>query len=186
MMAPYEQPMPGPAATFAATLASALPVIDTPRLRLRAPTLADFDAWAAILCGPAGPHLGGPFSRDDAFVEFAAACGSWLLRGFGTWAVDARDTATTLGFVLLGFEPGDLEPELGFLFLPIAQGHGFALEAALAARAHARALGLPSLVSYIAPENTRSLAVARRLGATRDGDVDGTQVWRHDTIESPT
>lgn len=178
-MMPHETPIPGKAADFAAALSAQLPVIETARLRLRAPRLSDFDAWAEVLTGPSGPHLGGPFTRDDAFVEFAAACGSWLLRGHGTWTVEPCTGGAPLGFILIGFEPGDHEPELGFLFRPAAEGKGIAHEAALAARAHARTLGLASLVSYIAPENDRSLALARRLGATSDGTLDGSEIWRH-------
>jgi RimJ/RimL family protein N-acetyltransferase len=180
MTAPHERLLPGPAADFAATLAAHLPVIATARLRLRAPHLTDFDAWAEILCGPAGPHLGGPFDRDDAFVEFMAAIGTWLTRGFGPWTVERQAEQAVLGFVLLGFEPGDHEPELGYLFRPSGEGQGYAEEAADAVRTHALGLlGLPSLVSYIAPDNARSVRLARRLGAWRDGEVDGSDVWRH-------
>lgn len=179
-MIPHETSLPGPAADFAVTLRAMLPVIETPRLRLRAPVLGDMDAWAEILCSDAGVFMGGPFSRDDAFAEFATSVGLWLLRGHGLWAVDREETAETIGFVLIGFEPGDWEPELGFLFRDHAQGHGYAAEAATAARDHGfTAMRLPSLVSYIAPDNARSIALARRLGATRDGDVDSCQVWRH-------
>ena len=178
-MIAHERALPGPAAAFAAALSARLPVLDTPRLRLRAPRLGDFDAWAEIFCGPAGPPLGGPFTRDQAFAEFAAAVGTWLLRGHGPWTVEPRDGGAALGFVLIGFEPGDAEPELGFLFRPAAEGRGYALEAATAARDHARRLGLPSLVSYVAPDNRRALRLADRLGARRDGVLDGAQVWRH-------
>ncbi len=104
MIAPHECPIPGPAADFAATLAAQLPVIETARLRLRAPRLADFDAWAEIFGGPAGPQLGGPFDRDDAFTDFAATCGLWLLRGHGVWTVEPKVGGEVLGFVLIGFE----------------------------------------------------------------------------------
>ncbi|TAG18948.1 MAG: N-acetyltransferase [Rhodobacterales bacterium] len=181
--APHEIPVPGPAATFAATLSGLLPVIETARLRLRAPTLADFDAWAEIFTGPAGPHLGGPFDREDAFTEFAAACGLWLLRGHGVWTVDLKSGGQPLGFVLIGFEPGDQEPELGYLFRPSAEGQGYATEAARALRDHAfTAMGMDRLVSYIDPENPRSSRVADRLGATRIADFDGAQVWLHQGV----
>lgn len=178
-MIAHETPIPGPAADFAATLAARLPVLTTARLRLRAPALADFDAFAEIFCGPEGLHLGGPFDRDEAFGEFAAACGIWLLRGHGLWAVEPKAGGALLGFVLIGFEAGDLEPELGYLFRPAARGQGFAAEAATAARDHARALRLPSLVSYINPANAPSLRLAARLGARPDGMTDGSAVWRH-------
>jgi RimJ/RimL family protein N-acetyltransferase len=179
-MTPHENRVPGPAADFAALLADRLPVIDTARLRLRAPTLADFDAWAAILTGPAGVHMGGPFDRDDAFAEFLASCGTWLLRGHGPLTVTDKATGATLGFVLIGFEPGDQEPELGWFLIPTAEGRGIAAEAAAALRAHAFGpLGMTRLVSYIAPGNTRSRRLAERLGATVEGQVDGSEVWVH-------
>lgn len=180
MTAPHEHAIAGRAAAFAAWLSAQLPSIETARLRLRAVQLADFDAWAEIFCGPAGPHLGGPFDRDDAFVEFAASAGTWLLRGFGPWAVEPKTGGDILGFVLIGFEPGDQEPELGYLFRPSAKGQGFATEAASAARDHAFAtLGLDRLVSYIDPANPGSVRVAQRLGAVREGEVDGSEAWVH-------
>lgn len=172
MTAPHETPIPGAAADFAAALAARLPVLESPRLRLRAPVLADFPLWADIFCGPAGVHLGGPFDRDEAFGEFAATMGLWLLRGHGLWTITARETSAALGFALIGFEPGDQEPELGWLLAPGAEGQGFATEAAALVLGHARALGLPGLVSYIDADNPRSAAVARRLGARRDAGAE--------------
>lgn len=175
----HELPIPGKAADFAVALNAQLPVLETARLRLRAPVLGDFEHWAEILCGAAGPHLGGPFDRDKAFVEFATACGMWLLRGHGVWTVEAQAGGTVLGFVLIGFEPGDREPELGYLFRPMAEGQGYAAEAAAAVRDYARAQGMPSLVSYVDPANARSVRLAKGLGAVLDGAVDGSDVWRH-------
>jgi RimJ/RimL family protein N-acetyltransferase len=180
VIAPHERPIAGPAADFAASLAAQLPVIETARLCLRAPALGDFDAWAEILTGPAGVHMGGPFRRDDAFTEFLASAGTWLLRGHGPLTVTDKATSVTLGFVLIGFEAGDLEPELGYLFRPMAEGKGYATEAAAAVRDHAfAALGLDRLVSYIAPENVRSIKLAERLGARREGEVSGCEAWVH-------
>lgn len=179
-MNPHEVPIPGLAADFAADLRARLPVLETERTRLRAPVLSDFDAWAEVLCGPATEFLGGPCSRDDAFMEFAASVGGWLLRGHGPWTVEDRTTGEVLGFVILGFEPGDAEVELGYLFRPSGQGRGLATEAVAAARAHALDhLRLPSLVSYVASGNARSHALARRLAAVADGELSGCTIWRH-------
>ena len=184
MIAPHERPVPGPAASFAAELASHLPRLETARLVLRAPRLDDIDAWHEVLQGPAAPWLGGPFTRDQSFAEFATSVGLWLLRGHGLWTVEAK-AGQTLGFVLLGFEPGDHEPELGFLFRPEAEGQGYATEAARALLAHAfGTLGWYSVVSYIAPGNARSIRLAERLGARRDPVAEaalggGTLVYRH-------
>lgn len=184
--APHETPTPGPAADFAATLAGQLPVIETERLRLRAPRLTDFDAWAEVLCGPAGPWLDGPFTRDEAFVEFLASCGTWLVRGHGVWVVEPKAGDEVLGFVLLNMEPGDREVELGYLFRPIGEGRGYASEAASALRDHAfTRLAMTQLVSYVAVENAPSSRLAARLGAVCEGVEDGTEIWVHRPASTP-
>ncbi|MEM7686654.1 MAG: GNAT family N-acetyltransferase [Paracoccaceae bacterium] len=178
-MIAHEVPIAGPAAEFASRLSAQLPEIRTERLRLRATTLDDFAVWADIFCGSAGPFLGGPFTRDEAFTEFCAGTGMWLLRGHGPWAVEDL-SGGVLGFVLIGFEAGDQEPELGFLFADAAQGRGYAEEAAIAARDHAlQTLKMPSLVSYTDPANGRANRLVERLGAVREADLGGAHVWRH-------
>jgi RimJ/RimL family protein N-acetyltransferase len=183
--APHLRAIPGPAADFAAGLRDRLPRIETARCILRAPVLEDASAWLAIMVPDAEGHLGGPHDAAGAFTEFAATVGLWLLRGHGLWTVTDR-AGRVLGFVLVGFEPGDEAPELGWLFLPEARGRGIAAEAAAAARAHALgAAGLPELVSYIAPTNAASRRLAERLGARREGLIADPQsgaaaeVWRH-------
>jgi len=64
------------------------------------------------------------------------------------------------------------------------EGRGYATEAALALRDWAfSTLKLPSLVSYIAPGNAASVAVAERLGARLDPaaprTVPADLVYRH-------
>ncbi|HMO06720.1 MAG TPA: GNAT family N-acetyltransferase [Paracoccaceae bacterium] len=177
--APHEIAVPGPAADLAAALAAGLPTLETARLRLRPSRLEDFDAWAEILAAPEAIHMGGPFDRNDAFTEFAATFGLWLLRGHGLMTAEMRD-GEVAGFVLIGFEPGDREPELGWMLRPAFRGRGLAEEAARGLRHHALGtLGLASLVSYIDPDNVASRRLAQRLGARLDGAVDGSEVWRH-------
>ena len=178
-------PIPGPAAEFAEGLRAQLPRIETARTVLRAPVLQDAPAWEAIMVPDAEGHLGGPHTSERAFLEFAATVGLWLLRGHGLWTVTDRDDRV-LGFVLVGFEPGDPAPELGWLFLPEARGQGLAAEAAAAARAHALGpMGLPALISCIDATNNPSRRLARRLGAWQDGEVCDpasgatAELWRH-------
>ncbi|MDM7932651.1 GNAT family N-acetyltransferase [Tabrizicola sp.] len=182
MIRAWENPSTGPAAAFAASLRAALPKLRTDRCILRAPVLEDAPFWIAIMVPDTEGHLGGPHTEDEAYTEFAATCGLWLLRGHGLWTVTDH-AGQVLGFVPLGFEPGDQAPELGWMFLPEARGKGYALEAATAARAHALdTLALPELVSYIDPTNAPSIRVAERLGAVRAGDFDGAQVWAHRAV----
>ncbi|MGP3698348.1 GNAT family N-acetyltransferase [Rhodobacter sp. NSM] len=183
MTQPWTHPLTCGAAMQAAGVASAVPELLTERLRLRAPRLEDFPTYARIVCSDRGIHVDGPMTPEQAWDDFCRMVATWLLRGHGVWSVEA--SAELLGFVLIGMEPGDPEPELGFLFTAEAEGQGHAQEAAEAARAHAfGALGLPSLVSCIAPENFRSRRLAERLGARPDpGTLDGVLVYRHPVPE---
>ena len=181
--APHLIPLPGPAAEFGAALRAQVPVLETPRCVLRAPVLEDAPHWIALMAADTPGHMGGPFDADTAFTDFAATVGTWMLRGHGLWTV--TDTAgEVLGFVLIGFEPGDAHPELGVLLRPHARGRGLAQEATRAARDHAlKVQCLPALVSYTAPGNAAVNRLMERLGAHPDGRTadpsDPARIWRH-------
>ena len=102
-----------------------------------------------------------------------------------------RDTSEILGWTGFGHLTTEPEPELGWFTTPAAEGKGVAFAAACAARDWCfSALGWASVVSYIDPANTRSIALAERMGATyeREGKVMGLpcQVWRHPQIDVTT
>ncbi|MEM9523840.1 MAG: GNAT family N-acetyltransferase [Pseudomonadota bacterium] len=184
---PHETPPAGPVRALAGRIAAQIPTLAIEDLMLRAPRAEDFHAYAEIVCSDRGNFVGGPLSREEAWTDFALMTATWVRRGHGVWTV-TRD-GEILGFVLVGFEPGDREPELGFLFRIAAEGTGAACKAARAARDFAAAHELPSLVSYIDPNNTRAQALARRLHATRDEAaetaLDGNeQIWRHSVSEN--
>lgn len=179
MTRPWTAPLTPGMRDHARRMAASVPVLHTPRLTLRAPRLEDFAPYATIVCTDRGVHVGGPFTEDEAWADFCGMVANWLLRGHGNWVVETR-AGGFVGFVLIGFEPGDADPELGWFLTEAAKGHGYATEAAMAARDHAfAALGLARLVSYIDPENSASARVAERLDAVRDGMLDGSQVWVH-------
>ena len=188
MTSRHEEPTPGPAVDIAHAFAANVPVIRTSRLILRAVRLEDFPGYASILCTDRGRFAGGPLSRADAWSDFATLSAGWALHGHGGWAVAETATGELLGFVLLGLEPGDVEIELGYLFLENAEGKGFAAEAAAAARDWAfDTLGLQTFVSYIASGNARSIALAKRLGAVEDTPKDwpkGNVVYRHAMLDA--
>ncbi|WP_371156420.1 GNAT family N-acetyltransferase [Jannaschia sp. 2305UL9-9] len=181
MITPRVIPVTPPAHDQAAALTTVVPVLRTARTILRAPRLSDFDALHGITGSDRNVFEGGPSDPVDTWTGFCMMTATWLLRGHGMWTVDTH-AGDVAGFVLIGAEPGDEEHELGWLMCAPFEGRGLAQEAATAARAHALdVLRLPALVSYIAPGNTRSERLARRLGATPDGTLfDGRiTVWRH-------
>ncbi len=115
--------------------------------------------------------MDGPCSREDAFFQFAASAGSWLLRGYGCWTIEHGRTGAVLGFMCLHMEPSLPEPELGGFVIREAEGRGVAIEAASAVRDWAWSHGLPSLVSYVHPENHRAVDAVLRLGAKLDPEA---------------
>jgi len=173
----------GVAADIAGQISADVPALKTERLVLRATRIEDFATYAEIVCTDRGVFVGGPYSREDGWFDFIQLSSNWMLHGHGGWAVETKAGAL-LGFVIIGFEPGDLEPELGFLLTAAAEGKGYANEAAGAALEFAtNTLKRDTLVSYIDPKNDRSIALAGRLGAQPDGaiDADGkiTLIYRY-------
>ena len=190
MTARHELPTPGPAAEIAAVFRALVPQFETDRTWMRGPRLQDFEAYAEIVCGERGTFVGGPMSREDAWRDFASLASCWMVFGHGGWAVEEKDTGELLGFVVLGLEPGDLDVELGFLFRTRAEGKGYAQEAAARIRDWAFGhLRLATLDSYVDARNTRSIALARRLGGADETPPDwagsGALRFRHYAPEVP-
>lgn len=153
-------------------LAAQIPVVETARLRLRAPQAADFEAYAETLCSERSRYVGGPFSRREAWRDFATDAGAWLLQGFGAWAIETRAEGVFCGTVILHRPAHYPEREIGWILQAGVEGRGYAEEAARAAlRFAADELRWDTLVSYIDPLNTRSIALAERLGARREDDA---------------
>jgi RimJ/RimL family protein N-acetyltransferase len=99
--------------------------------------------------------------------------------------VDSRDSGACVGVVSLNYPIGVPERELGWLLWDGYEGQGFALEAAIRARAFAfDELGLSTGVSNFAREKFRSLRHAPRIGAAPDMSPDSqvddeTLTYRH-------
>jgi RimJ/RimL family protein N-acetyltransferase len=146
--------------------------LSTPRLRLRRWRAEDEAPMAAINSDPAVTEFLNRRMDAAATAAFLARTREhWDEHGFGHWAVEAREgelAGQLIGFVGVAYpkylpEVAD-RPELGWRLGRPSWGHGFATEAALAARDDAfTRLGLPALISIIHPENERSRRVATKL-----------------------
>lgn len=162
-----------------------IPTLLTQRLRLRAPTAADLDPFAAFYASAQAETLGGRVERTEAWVKLATLIGHWSLRGFGRWIVERRADGAYCGHVGLHQPEGWPEAELAWSVTAETQGQGIAFEAARAARAYAYDhLGWTTAISLVSAENARSAALAERLGAVHERDIDfkgysGVRVFRH-------
>lgn len=176
---PWEVPSTGAAAALAAAMRAVLPVLETPRLRLRPAEIGDFAPFAEIEAVRSGAD------RRESWLSFCDMVASWPLRGFGPFAITAREGGAWLGLLPIDHETGDPEREIGWFLAPAARGQGIATEAARAALAHLFGpLALPSIVSFVDDANRPSWRVSERLGGVREADIlaeDGARirVYRH-------
>jgi RimJ/RimL family protein N-acetyltransferase len=152
---------------------SAVPTIETARLRLRGHRLGDFGDCAAMWADAAvARHIGGrTFSAEESWSKMLRYAGLWALLGFGYWAIEEKASGRFAGEA--GFadfkreiEPSfDGAPEIGWALAPWAHGKGFATEAVGAAVAWADGqFGAARTVCLIDPENAASIRVAEKCG----------------------
>lgn len=162
-----------------------IPTLETERLFLRALRAEDIDDEAAFFASERSRFVGGPLERAQVWRAVAAMIGHWALRGFGFWGLEEKATGRYLGRVGLWEPEGWPGREIGWTLMEAGEGRGFAREAALAARAHAYdTLGWTTAISLIAAGNTRSEALATRLGARFEREYlhplhGAMNIWRH-------
>lgn len=143
--------------------------LQTERLTLRRPNASDWEGAKEFYLSERSSMAGGPLDLGRAWRQFAAIIGHWDIRGYGLWAVTEGAGKPAVGLVGPWYPVDWPETELGWVLLAQAEGKSIAYEAVVAARRDAfERLGWDTAVSYIAKENTRSIALAKRLGATLD------------------
>jgi len=161
------------------------PVLRTQRLVLRGPERDDLAAFTRFMTSaPSMKAQGETVSAEQAWFGFLAGIGHWQWHGFGFFTVTLAQTGQPLGRVGLIKHAGWPEIELAWHLFEGAEGQGFATEAGFAVKEWAFAdLGIGTLHSYIDRTNTRSQAVAKRLGAVTDGTLashePNAEIWCH-------
>ena len=162
-----------------------IPMLQTERLRLRAPRLADFEHWAAFFASDRSKYERGPLDRIEGYRAWAADVALWQLRGNGGFGMDERQTGAYVGEAGIYQPEGYSGPELGWFVVPEADGKGYAFEGAKAVMAWVRrTLGWTQITLIVDPGNVRSMALGMRLGGVIDlplpGIDPGDVVIRHD------
>ncbi|MDW3224518.1 MAG: GNAT family N-acetyltransferase [Paracoccaceae bacterium] len=151
-------------------MSAAIPALETTRLILRGPKPSDAGAFMAFYQSDRSRYVGGPMTARQAWNTFGTAFGHWAIRGFGMYIVTLKGSDAPLGIVGHWFPHGWPEKEVGWiLFDTASEGQGIAFEAAEACIARAwDVLKWDTIVSYVDAPNAASIALAERLGATRD------------------
>lgn len=141
--------------------------LETDRLLLRPPAAGDFDAFAAFCADPqAMQHLGGVQAPSVAWRSLAALTGSWQLLGYSMFSVIEKSSGRWIGRVGPWQPHGWPGTEVGWGIAPEFWGRGYAPEAARASIDWAfDALAWQEVIHTIVPDNTSSVAVARKLGS---------------------
>lgn len=153
-----------------------IPTLETERLVLRPFREVDVTALFELSQDPEVVRYVGDRripTLQESWRGVAGMLGHWALRGYGQWAIEERRSGRFIGRAGIINPAGWPGPEVGYLLGKDWWGHGYATEAARAAMdwgfEHA---GFGELISLIFAENTRSIAVATRLGETLRGETD--------------
>ncbi|MDF1794514.1 MAG: GNAT family N-acetyltransferase [Thalassobaculaceae bacterium] len=154
--------------------------IETDRLILRPWRDEDLALFAALNADPeVMAYFPAPLSREESDALAKRARTGIETDGYGWYAVQVKGGPDFIGMVGLNvpYYGADLPvwpcTEVGWRLSKAAWGRGYASEAATAALDFAfKTLGLDEVVSFTAVQNTRSQAVMRRIGMTRDETCD--------------
>jgi len=148
---------------------SAVPVIETARLRLRRLDLDDMPAWEAYFAdAEASRWNGGPLTPNQAWMRFCAEIGHWSATGFGVWAVEEKARRRFTGVSGFWRLEGWGVTELTFFTVAEHRRKGFAEEAARAALGCAYdKWGWRDVETVARDENAAALALIAKLGAER-------------------
>lgn len=168
-----------------------VPTIETERLILRRPDLTDQEGFVQFLMSDRAVYAGRTDKKADAVQEYVEMIDFWDQSELGTFIIDRKDNKQAIGHVG-GLKPeGWPELELGWsIWRDEDEGLGFASEAAAAVLDYAfGTLNWQTAVSYVAPDNKKSIKMIEKLGAVLDDDgakPEGLRchVYRHPAPEA--
>ncbi len=147
------------------------PILNTERLILRPPAAQDFENWAKFYADEVTMrHLGGVQKRGAAWRSMCTMRGAWEICGFGMFSMIRRDTGEWIGRTGPWQPEGWPGTEVGWGVMREHAGKGYAREAAVASINFAfEMLGWDEVIHTINPENSESIALAKRLGSFNQG-----------------
>jgi RimJ/RimL family protein N-acetyltransferase len=162
------------------------PLLVTERLILRPPAREDFDAWADFHAdSDTMRFLGGVQPRAVAWRSLCAMTGAWQIAGFAMFSLIERSTGRWIGRVGPWRPEGWPDNEVGWGVAREFAGRGYAHEAAVASIDYAfDLLGWTDVIHIIDPENTGSVALAKRLGSINRGPTRMPEPYHEATVDA--
>ena len=154
--------------------------METGRLVLRAAVLDDFPAHAAMWADSRTrthfQHT--PFSEEECWVRFLRSAGQWVMLGYGSWAVQHKESKKYIGSVglinvrrTMNLAMKD-SPEAGWVIAPDFHRQGFGREALSAALAWADRTLHCDTWCMIDPPNVPSKMLADSVGYRSHSTVE--------------
>ena len=148
-------------------------LIETPRLLLRPPILADLPHFTEMRADfERSEHAGGGLDAAGAWTRFATIVGCWQLYGFGMFSVILKEDSQWIGTIGPVNMYSWVGQEFGWATIASAANKGYAFEAARAALDWCfEILEFDEYVHTISFGNQPSINLAKKLGAHFCGKV---------------
>jgi RimJ/RimL family protein N-acetyltransferase len=147
------------------------PTLTTDRLILRAPSAADFPAYAEFMADAEHVRfIGGAVPAATAWRQWTSIAGAWALHGYSMFSVTERSTGKWLGRIGPWQPHGWPGKEVAWGLSRAATGQGYGVEAATACLDYVfDVLRWEEVIHVIDPDNAPSIALAQRLGSRKLG-----------------
>lgn len=148
-------------------------ILETERLRLRTVEQGDADFYLAVVNTPGFlEFIGDRGIRTAEAAAKAIADGPMAMQaalGHSIYLVESKDSGQPLGMSGLIKRDTLEHVDIGYAFMPEHCGKGYAHEAAVAVREHARRdIGLQRLLAIVSPGNSASIRLLEKIGMQLD------------------
>lgn len=123
-------------------------------------------------------------TEGETWRTMAGMIGHWVIRGFGPYALEEKQSGRVIGISGLWYPNDWPEPEIKWGLVKSCQGKGFASEAALRIKQMAKEyMPQTPLISLIHGENKASIKLATTLGCHFEKSIEfrgsNWSIYRH-------
>ena len=160
-------------------------VIETPRLILKVPTLAEFEPWCAYMADEeSARYIGKAQPPSVVWRSMCSIIGAWHAEGFAMFSVFEKSSGRWIGRLGPWSPHGWPGNEVGWGVIREVWGKGYALEGALASMDFAvDVLGWTDIIHSIHPDNAASQKLAARLGSINRGPGQMPPPYHNDPVD---